>query len=110
MPVAYEFCDGHYFEIYLMIQYFEYHPVGTCCKLMQFSMENDRVVDVHFVGGCHGNLQGIAALVKGMTREEVISKLSGIRCGNKSTSCPDQFSKALQQVDDVTANGDNRRE
>ena len=91
-----------------MIQQFEYHPVGTCCKLMCFTIEDDRIVDVQFVGGCHGNLQGIAALVKGMTREEVISKLKGIRCGNKDTSCPDQFSRALSQVAETQANGDNR--
>lgn len=87
-----------------MTQQYEYHPVGTCCKLMQFSVEDGRVVDVNFVGGCHGNLQGIAALVKGMTLEEVISRLGGIRCGNKSTSCPDQFSKALSQVSELAKN------
>ena len=67
---------------------------------MTFTLEDDKIVDVQFVGGCHGNLQGIASLVKGMTRDEVISRLRGIRCGSKSTSCPDQFSRALSQVEE----------
>ena len=90
---------GIFFNI-TMIQHFEYHPVGTCCKLMTFTLDDNRIVDVQFVGGCHGNLQGIASLVKGMTKEEVIARLKGIRCGNKTTSCPDQFSLALSQVAD----------
>ena len=65
---------------------------------MQFTIEDHRVVDVQFYGGCHGNLQGIASLVKGMACEDVIQKLKGIRCGSKTTSCPDQFSIALEQA------------
>ena len=77
---------------------FEFHPQGTCCKLMNFSIEDGKLVDVQFYGGCHGNLQGIAALVKGMPCQEIIQRLQGIRCGNKMTSCPDQFSKGLQEA------------
>ena len=69
-------------------------------------MDGDKVEDVQFLGGCNGNLQGIAALVKGMSYKEVIGRLQGIRCGNKQTSCPDQFSKALSQID-ANVNDDN---
>lgn len=74
---------------------FQYKPQGVCCQLMQISVNNGLVDDVQFMGGCHGNLQGIGKLVKGMPIEEVISKLEGIRCGGKETSCPDQLTQAL---------------
>ena len=76
----------------------QYQTSGTCCRLMQVKFEDDKIVDVDFIGGCHGNLQGIKSLVKGMKIEEVISKLSGIRCGDKPTSCPDQLAKCLSQI------------
>ena len=75
---------------------YEFYPEGTCCKLMKFVLDGDKVEDVQFFGGCNGNLQGIASLVKGMPYQEVVRRLKGIRCGNKLTSCPDQFSKALE--------------
>ncbi|MBR1726215.1 MAG: TIGR03905 family TSCPD domain-containing protein, partial [Muribaculaceae bacterium] len=56
------------------------------------------IQEVSFLGGCNGNLQGIGQLVKGMHRDQVISKLQGIRCGYKNTSCPDQLARALQQA------------
>lgn len=62
---------------------------------MQISVNNDLVEEVQFMGGCHGNLQGIGKLVKGMPIDEVISRLQGIQCGNKPTSCPDQLTQAL---------------
>ena len=62
---------------------------------MQISVNNGLVEDVQFMGGCHGNLQGIGKLVKGMPIDEVISRLQGIQCGNKPTSCPDQLTHAL---------------
>lgn len=74
---------------------FQYKPQGVCCQLMQIAVNDGLVEDVQFMGGCHGNLQGIGKLVKGMPIEEVISKLEGIKCGNKPTSCPDQLTKAL---------------
>ena len=62
------------------------------------TIENDRVKRVQFIGGCHGNAQGIAALIAGMEVDEAIAKLSGIDCGGKGTSCPDQLAKALTQL------------
>ena len=79
--------------------YFEYSPNGTCSKKIEFELSEDGIIkSVKFIGGCHGNLQGIAALVTGMKAEDVINKISGIRCGFKSTSCPDQLSKALEKA------------
>ncbi len=74
---------------------FQYKPQGVCCQLMQIAVNNDLIEDVQFMGGCHGNLQGIGKLVKGMPIEDVITKLEGIKCGNKPTSCPDQLTQAL---------------
>lgn len=75
-----------------------YHPKGTCSREMHISYENGIVTDVRVIGGCHGNLQGIAALVKGMKIEDVIHRLEGIRCGMKPTSCPDQLAQALKSI------------
>lgn len=77
---------------------YKYRTSGTCAKVINIEVEGDTVQSVKFEGGCHGNLQGIGALVKGMKIQDVINKLSGIRCGFKSTSCPDQLAKALQEV------------
>ena len=76
----------------------QYQTSGTCCRLMQVKLDNNKIVDVDFIGGCPGNLLGIKELVKGMTVDEVISKFSGIRCGDKLTSCPDQLAKCLKQA------------
>ena len=70
-----------------------YQTSGTCSKLIEVSLDGDVVRSVHFVGGCHGNLQGISKLVEGMPAREVIGRLRGIRCGMKSTSCPDQLAR-----------------
>lgn len=75
---------------------YQYLTTGTCSRIIDFEVENGIVKDVIFTGGCHGNLQGIGALVKGMKIEDVISKLEGIRCREKSTSCPDQLAQALK--------------
>lgn len=77
---------------------FEFKPRGICCQKMIIDVDNGIVNDVKFIGGCSGNTQGVAALVKGMEVNEVISRLEGIRCGFKSTSCPDQLAKALKEV------------
>lgn len=74
---------------------FQYKPKGVCCQLMQIAVNDGLVEEVQFMGGCHGNLQGIASLVKGMPLDEVISKLQNIKCGSKPTSCPDQLTQAL---------------
>ena len=80
-----------------MMQY-EYKTKGTCSQRIFFDVEEGKVKNVQFVGGCNGNLKGIAALVEGMSVEEVISRVEGIRCGMKATSCPDQLAKALKEV------------
>ncbi len=77
---------------------FTYHPTGTCSRVMKIYHENKRIVDIEVVGGCSGNLQGIKALLKGMELSEVESRLAGIRCGYKLTSCPDQIAKAIHQI------------
>ena len=75
-----------------------YATEGTCSRAIEFEIENGVIGDVRFMGGCHGNLQGIGALVRGMKPEDVIVRLEGIRCGGKPTSCPDQFARALKEV------------
>lgn len=75
----------------------KYKTKGVCSKEICFDVENGVVRHVSFVGGCNGNLQGIAHLVEGMPVDEVIKRLEGIHCGMKSTSCPDQLSLALKE-------------
>ena len=74
-------------------------PTGVCSRAIDVTAdENDVIQQVFFTGGCHGNLQGISQLVKGQKIDDVISRLQGIRCGTKSTSCPDQLSAALREL------------
>jgi uncharacterized protein (TIGR03905 family) len=77
---------------------YQYKTSGTCSRSIDFEVENGIVKNVRFHGGCDGNLKGISSIVDGMKVEDVISKLEGIRCGFKSTSCPDQLAKALKKV------------
>lgn len=77
---------------------FEYKPQGVCSRNLTFDIEDGIVKNVVFQGGCHGNLQGIAALCEGKPVEEIINAVAGIRCGFKSTSCPDQLAKALSKA------------
>lgn len=74
-----------------------YKPRGVCSRLMEVETENGKIANVKVTGGCNGNLQGISRLVVGMDVEEAISKLEGIKCGFKSTSCPDQLAQALKK-------------
>ena len=74
-----------------------YQTKGVCARQIELVVENDVVVEVKFIGGCSGNTQGVSALVKGMSVDEAISRLEGIRCGMKQTSCPDQLAQALKQ-------------
>ena len=74
-----------------------YRTKGTCSQTIDFDIVEGKVTNVKFFGGCNGKLQGIAKLVEGMTPDEVISKLEGIKCGFKSTSCPDQLAQALKE-------------
>ena len=76
----------------------DYRPRGVCAQLIHFDLDGDVVTNVQFLGGCNGNLQGIASLVRGMKVDDVIARLEGIRCGNKMTSCPDQLAQALKQA------------
>lgn len=75
-----------------------YQTKGTCSTAIDIEIKDGVIDFVKFTGGCNGNLQGIAALVKGMAPEEAISRLKGIRCGFKSTSCPDQLARALESM------------
>ena len=77
---------------------YEYKTKGTCSRSILFEVEEGKVKNVQFVGGCNGNLKGIAALVEGMDVADVISRVEGIRCGMKATSCPDQLANALKEV------------
>ena len=78
------------------IDVIQYQPKGVCAKMMQFRIKDDIIQDVEFVGGCNGNLSGIGILVKGMNINDIIPKLSGLPCGSRPTSCPDQLTKALE--------------
>ena len=74
----------------------QYRPKGVCSQSIDFDIEDNKVKNVSFVGGCSGNLQGISRLIEGMDVNEAISRIEGIRCGFKSTSCPDQLAQALK--------------
>lgn len=75
-----------------------YKTSGTCSQMIEIEMDGDKISSVAFTGGCNGNLQGISALVNGMTAEDAIARLKGIKCGFKSTSCPDQLAVALEKI------------
>ncbi len=75
---------------------YTYRPKGVCSQLMEVEVEDGKIRRVEVVGGCSGNLQGISRLVEGMDVEEAISRMEGIRCGYKPTSCPDQLAQALK--------------
>ena len=75
---------------------YTYKTKSTCSREINFEVENGKVKNVQFIGGCNGNLKGIAALVEGMDIDEVISRVEGVTCGPKSTSCPDQLAQALK--------------
>ncbi len=76
----------------------EYTTRGTCSRRIRIEIEDDVILSVAFEGGCSGNTQGVSALVKGMTVNEAISRLRGIKCGFRATSCPDQLAIALEQA------------
>ena len=75
---------------------FEYTPKGVCSRKMIFDLDSDIIRSVEVIGGCNGNLKGISSLLKGQNVNEIISRLEGITCGPKSTSCPDQIAQALK--------------
>ena len=77
---------------------YEYRTKGTCSQRILFEINDGKVYNVQFIGGCNGNLQGISKLVEGMEIDTVIEKIAGIHCGMKPTSCPDQLAKALKEA------------
>ena len=81
-----------------MNKHIEYKTKGVCSKMIIIDVEDGVVSKCSFVGGCAGNTQGVAALVTGMTVDEAIAKLKGIKCGFKNTSCPDQLAEALAEA------------
>lgn len=76
----------------------KYQPKGVCSTSIDIDLDNGIIQSVSFTGGCNGNLQGISKLVEGMDAKEAIQRLKGIRCGFKSTSCPDQLAQALETM------------
>jgi len=80
-----------------MNKHISYNTSGTCSRRIEIDIENGIVTKVKFEGGCSGNTQGVSALCVGMTPDEIINRLSGIKCGFKPTSCPDQLAKALKK-------------
>lgn len=75
-----------------------YTPKGVCSRQIEVVLDGDIIKRVEFVGGCMGNTQGVARLVEGMTVEEAVTRLEGIECGRKGTSCPDQLAKAIIEL------------
>lgn len=74
----------------------DYRPTGVCSQLIRVEIDGDTIKNVEFIGGCNGNTKGISSLVKGMNVQDAISRMEGITCGYKTTSCPDQLAKALK--------------
>ncbi|MBR2678351.1 MAG: TIGR03905 family TSCPD domain-containing protein [Bacilli bacterium] len=81
------------------MKHYTYEPKGVCSVQMDFDIDDDnKVHNLVVTGGCNGNLKGIASLIEGQDKDEVIKRLKGIQCGFRKTSCPDQLSKALENV------------
>ena len=80
------------------MEHLTYKPTGVCSRQIEIDYEDGKVVSLKVIGGCTGNLKGISSLVKGMKVEDVISRLEGITCGPKPTSCPDQIAQALKTI------------
>ena len=77
---------------------YEHKNNGTCSRSILFEIEDGKVKNVQYIGGCNGNLKGISALVEGMNIDDVIARLEGTTCGMKATSCPDQLAQALKKA------------
>ena len=75
---------------------YTYKTKGTCCQMIIFDVDDNKLTNVQFIGGCNGNLKGIASLVEGMDIDDVIARVEGTTCGLKKTSCPDQLAQALK--------------
>ena len=83
--------------------YIVYKTQGTCSREIHFDVENNKLKNVSFVGGCNGNLKGIGLLVEGMDIDEVIKRVEGVSCNGRPTSCPDQLARALKQYKEQQA-------
>lgn len=81
-----------------MKKHIEYKTKGTCAREVIVDVDDGVITECKFVGGCSGNTQGVAALVVGMKVEDAVAKIKGIKCGMKSTSCPDQLALALEEA------------
>ena len=81
-----------------MTKHITYKTQSVCSRSIEIDVENDIITNVKFNGGCAGNTQGVASLIRGMSVDEAISRLEGIRCGFKPTSCPDQLARALKKA------------
>ena len=81
-----------------MAQHYTYKTSGTCSQLIDIAIEGDTIAEVVFTGGCMGNTQGVAALVRGMKVADAIARLEGIDCRGRGTSCPDQLARALRET------------
>lgn len=77
---------------------YTYRTKGVCSQMISFEVEDNKVTNVQFFGGCNGNLKGIGALVEGMDIDDVIARIEGVKCGMKQTSCPDQLAQALKEA------------
>jgi len=75
-----------------------FFPKGVCSRQYDIQYEDNKIVDIQIIGGCNGNLKGLRALLIGMDIDEAINKLSGITCGPRQTSCPDQIARALKSI------------
>ena len=82
---------------------YTYRTKGTCSQAIEFEIIDNKVRNVRFIGGCSGNTQGVSRLIEGMDVEEAISRIDGIRCGFRPTSCPDQLATALKKA--INENG-----
>ncbi len=80
------------------MQTIKYAPRGVCSRSMEIDVEDGTILAVRVLGGCSGNLQGLSSLLKGMSVEDAIARMEGIRCGMKPTSCPDQLAQALKSA------------
>lgn len=80
-----------------MKEHISYATSGTCSRQIEIDLDGEKIEKVEYIGGCSGNTQGVAALLKGMTIDEAIERLDGIKCGFRPTSCPDQLAKALKK-------------
>ena len=85
---------------------YEYKTKGTCSREIVFDIEDGKLLNVQFFGGCNGNLKGICSLLVGMTREEAIRRLEGIKCGPRATSCPGQIAEGLKAYKQAVAMGE----